>query len=120
VAFTVSRPVRFNTNPGPQHHKAADQVLYYLHNTRKLALRLGGGDGFKVASDASFADDSIDRRSSQAYIMKLFDGLVGWRANKQDTVTTSTTEAKLLALAQATKVGLFISQLLAELSVQLD
>ena len=52
--------------------------------------------------------------------MKLFGGLVGWRANKQDTVTTSTTEAELLALAQATKEGLFVSRLLAELTVQLD
>jgi len=52
--------------------------------------------------------------------MKLFNGLVGWRANKQDTVTTSTTEAELLALAQATKEGLFISRLLTELSIRLD
>jgi hypothetical protein len=120
VAFAVSRLVRFNTNPGPQHHKAADQVLRYLHHTRTLALQLGGGDDYVVASDASFADNSLDRKSSQAYAMKLFGGLVGWRANKQDTVTTSTTEAELLALAQAAKESLFVSRLLAELSVQLD
>lgn len=120
IAFAVSRLARFNANPSPEHHKAADQVLHYLQNTRKLALQLGGGDDFVVASDASFADNTIDRKSSQAYTMKLFGGLIGWRANKQDTVTTSTTEAELLALAQATKEGLFISRLLAELTVQLD
>jgi hypothetical protein len=54
-----------------------------------------------VASDASFADNTIDRKSFQAYAMKLFNGLIGWRPNKQDTVTTSTTESKLLALSQA-------------------
>jgi len=74
-------------------------VLHYLHNTRRLALQLGGEDDFVVASNASFADNSIDRKSSQAYTIKLFGGLVGWRANKQDTVTTSITEAELLALA---------------------
>jgi hypothetical protein len=73
-------------------------VLHYLHNTRKLALQLGGEDGFIMASDASFGDNSLDRKSSQAYTIKLFGGLIGWRANKQDTVTTSTTEAELLAL----------------------
>jgi hypothetical protein len=52
--------------------------------------------------------------------MKLFGGLIGWRANKQDTVTTSTTEAELLALAQAAKETLFVSRLLTELSVDLD
>ena len=75
---------------------------------------------FEMASDASFADHLIHRRSSQAYTTKLFDGLVGWRANKQDTITTSTPKAELLALAQSTKEGLFISRSLAELPVRLD
>ena len=57
---------------------------------------------------------------TQGYAMKLFGGLIGWRANKQDTVTTSTTEAELLALAQAAKESLFVSRLLTELSVRLD
>lgn len=120
IAFAASRLVRFNTNPGPLHHKAADQVLHYLYNTRNLALQLGGEDDFIVASDASFADNTLDRKSSQAYTMRLFGGLVGWRANKQDTVTTSTTEAELLALAQATKEALFVSRVLAELTIRLD
>ncbi|GAB1319505.1 Reverse transcriptase Ty1/copia-type domain-containing protein [Madurella fahalii] len=52
--------------------------------------------------------------------MKLFGGLIGWRANKQATVTTSTTEAELLSLAQATKEALFASRLIKELGVTLD
>lgn len=50
----------------------------------------------------------------------MFGGLIGWRANKQDTVTTSTTEAELLALAQAAKEILFVSRLLKELLIELD
>jgi hypothetical protein len=85
-------------------------------------LQFGGRqeDTFTVASDASFADNSLDRKSSQAYAMKLFGSLIGWRANKQDTVTTSTTEAELLALSQAAKEGQYISRLLRELTVRLD
>jgi hypothetical protein len=101
IAFATSRLARFNSNPGPQHQRAADRALLYLHQTRGLALQFGGGDTFEIASDASFADNSLDRKSSQAFAMKLFGGLIGWRANKQATVTTSTTEAELLALAQA-------------------
>ena len=52
--------------------------------------------------------------------MKLFRGLIGWRANKQDTVTTSMTEAELLALSQAVKESIYISRLLEELTVQLN
>ncbi|KAM4058130.1 polyprotein [Hirsutella rhossiliensis] len=52
--------------------------------------------------------------------MKLFGGLIGWRANKQDTVTTSTTEAELLALSQTAKESIYMSRLIDELGVKLD
>ena len=120
IAFAVSRLARFNTNPSHIHQAAADRVLLYLQRTKGLALQFGGADDLLVASDASFADNTLDRKSSQGYAMKLFGGLIGWRANKQDTVTTSTTEAELLALAQAAKESLFVSRLLTELSVRLD
>jgi hypothetical protein len=120
IAFAVSRLCRFNMNPSDDHHEALDHLFRYLQNTRALALQLGGTDTFDVYSDASFADNTIDRKSSQAYVMKLFGGTIGWRANKQDTVTTSTTEAELLALAQAAKESMFISRLITELGVTLD
>jgi hypothetical protein len=120
VAFAATRLARFNANPGPQHHAAADQALLYLRSTKTLALQFGGDDTFNVASDASFADNTMDRKSSQAYVMKLFGGTIGWRANKQGTVTTSTTEAELLSLAQAAKEAMFISRLIKELGIKLD
>ena len=120
IAFTASRLARFSSNPSQEHHNEADRTIRYLAETRTLALQLGGGDTFEVASDASFADNTLDRTSSQAYVMKLFGGTIGWRANKQDTVTTSTTEAELLSLAQAAKEAMFVSRLVRELGVTLD
>jgi hypothetical protein len=49
--------------------------------------------------------------------MRLFGGTIGWRANKQSTVTTSTTEAELLALSQAAKEAMFITRLVKELGI---
>ena len=121
IAFAVSRLGRFASNPSSVHHKAANRVLAYLLRTKQLGLRVGGGgNSMQIASDASFADNTIDRKSSQGYAIKLFGGLIGWRANKQDTVTTSTTEAELLALGQAAKEGLFLQRLLNELTIKLD
>src|SRR5438105_2259475 len=107
-------------NPGSIHQDAADRLLLYLDSTKDLVLQFGGEDDLLIASDALFADNSLDRKSSQAYTIKLFGGLIGWRANKQNTVTTSITEAELLAFAQAAKESLFVSRLIKELSVQLD
>jgi len=52
--------------------------------------------------------------------MKLFGGPVAWRANKQDTVTTSSTEAELLALSQTAKEAMYLSRLFRALSLELD
>ena len=92
-------------------------MLLYLHATKTKALQLGQGTGLEVASDASFADNTMDRKSSQGYVIKLFGGLVAWRASKQDTVTTSTTEAELLALSQVAKEALYLTRLLKELQI---
>ena len=90
-----------------------------MHLTRTLGLQFGGSNELVVASDASFADNTVDQKSSQGFILKLFRGAIAWRANKQDTVTTSTTEAELLSLAQAAKEAKFLIQLQAELGIKL-
>ena len=80
----------------------------------------GQAQSFICASDASFADNSVDRKSSQGYIMKLFGGPIAWRANKQGTVTTSSTEAELLALSQTAKEAIFISRLFKAMTLRLN
>ena len=104
VAFAASRLARFNTNLSEEHYKAADRVIQYLYATRGKALRYGGDEAggaraLIYASDASFADNTLDRKSSQGYIFLLFGGPIAWKANKQDTITTLSTEAELLALS---------------------
>ncbi len=44
--------------------------------------------------------------------MKLFGGVVALRANKQDTATTPSTEAELLAISQTAKEAIYPSSLI--------
>ena len=59
------------------------------------------------ASDAAFADDELTRRSSDSYLFQLYCGPIDWRAAKQATVTTSSTEAELLALSRTAKEAMW-------------
>jgi hypothetical protein len=77
IAFVISRLAKFLNNFSLAYYKAADRALMYLYNIRQLFLRFGGQDNLVVASDASFADNSTDRKSLQAFAMKLFGGLIG-------------------------------------------
>ncbi|CCE34838.1 uncharacterized protein CPUR_08777 [Claviceps purpurea 20.1] len=118
VAFAASKLSQFLTNPSPEHMKAADQTIRYLVLTKHLALRFGGVGEMRViqiASDASFADDLTTRRSSQGYLITLFGGPVIWKATRQLTVTTSTTEAELLALQLTAKETIALQRLFRDI-----
>ena len=98
VAFTVSRLARFLINPGPLYHKITNKVISYLASIKDLTLYFGGFNNLEVVNNASFADNTLDRKSSQAFIIKLFKGLISWRINKQDIVIIFTTKTELLTL----------------------
>ena len=125
IAFTVSKLAQFMNNPSPIHHAVAEHCLLYLWGTKYLGIQYRrdgtdeGPEAFICASDASFADNSIDRKSSQAFVMKLFGGPVAWKANKQDTVTTSSTEAELLAMTSAAREMCSMKRLFDGLRLQL-
>ena len=117
VAFTVSRLSRYNSNPGPSHEASVQRLIRYLLTTKEYALELRDGNGFRTATDAAFADDSRDRKISQGFVMTLFGGTIHWRATKQATVTTSSTEAELLSLSYTAKEALYMSRLLNDLDL---
>ena len=77
AAFPISRLARFNMNPSKEHYTAADRLISYLYGTRTFGLQLGGRDTLDIWSDSSFADNSLDRKSSQAYVIRLFGGVIG-------------------------------------------
>jgi hypothetical protein len=72
-----------------------------------------------MCGNASFADNTESRRSSQGYIVQLFGGPIIWKAARQVTVTTSTTEAKLLALEHIAKESVALKRLLYKLRLDL-
>ncbi|KAK1920498.1 hypothetical protein P3342_002798 [Pyrenophora teres f. teres] len=96
------------------------------HDTPMATAELLPRDGLASPSEINKYQRKIGslllqpQEESQGYAIKLFNGLIAWKANKQDTVTTSTTEAELLALSQVAKEALFISRLLKELGIQLE
>ena len=64
IVFAVLRLVRFLINPGLLHHKVANKVINYLASTKDLTLHFGGFNNLKMASNALFADNTLDRKNS--------------------------------------------------------
>ncbi len=123
IAFAVSQLSQFNQRPRKRHHKAADRVFHYLFQKQDYCIRYWRDaqdlSSLVFESDASFGDNTLDRKSSQGYIMKLFGGEVAWRANKRDKVTTLYTEAELLAISQTAREGIYLSCLTQALNLDI-
>lgn len=108
VANSSSKLSQYLSNPSSHYLDCANQTLLYLIHTRDLTIEFNSQkiDFQKIflgSSDASFANDPDTRQSSQGYAFSLFNGLIDWKASKQKTVTTSSTEAEMLALSITAK-----------------
>ena len=125
IAFTAARLSSFLSNPSPDHMAAANRCIQYLYGSRHLAILFDGLNNteekaFKAYTDASFADDLQDRKSTQGYLLTLFGGPVARKSGKQLTVTTSSTEAELLALSTAAKEAIATIRLFRDVRLQLN
>ena len=117
MAFTVSRLTKFLINPGLLHHKITNKVINYLISRKDLTLYFGGSNNLEVVNNGLFADNTLDRKNSQAFAIKLFGGLISWRINKQDTIIISTIKTELLILLKTAKESLYVSRLVTKLGV---
>lgn len=109
IAQASSRLSEFLKNPSPLYLAYANRVIEYLLGTKTLAISFSGlwenppKQVFLACSDASFGNNPTTRKSYQGLIFSLFGGPIDWAANKQRTVTTSSTKAELLALSTTAK-----------------
>jgi hypothetical protein len=107
ISKAISKLLEFLQNPLEAHLVAANQTLEYLVGTKYLAVEFNGrqlgGRIFMTSSDSAFADHPETRYSSYGFCFSLFGGVIHYKAIKGTTVTTSSTEAELLALSMTGK-----------------
>src|SRR5205814_4744190 len=116
ITCAVGQLSQFLNNPSSKHMAAAKRVLRYLKGTTTFGItycpppmRLTG------YSDANWAGDIDNRRSTTGYVVMINNGAVAWRSQLQPTVALATMEAEYMALTEATKELIWIRNLLMEL-----
>ena len=131
IAYQVSQVARFCQNPGQRHWIAVKRILRYLKGTNGLKIVYGlpfddsmsaecGQDPMKpiAFSDADWAANLDNRRSTYGSLVVVNGGPVVWQSKLQKSVACSTHEAEYVAISETTRDLIWVTQYLRDLGYQ--
>ena len=100
IMLSVCMCARYQAAPMESHHLAVKRILRYLAYTPTLGLWYPKGSEFDIVgfSDADYAGDKVDRKSTSGTCHFLGRSLVCWSSKKQNCVSLSTVESNTLLL----------------------
>ncbi|GKC78699.1 retrovirus-related pol polyprotein from transposon TNT 1-94 [Tanacetum coccineum] len=136
IAFAINKVCQYMHAPTENHWSAVKRILHYFHGTVEHGMLIRRSSGstlqdftdvlwkgnpntsLEAFSDADWARDSDDRRSTRGFAIYLGSNLISWTARKQRTVSHSSTEAEYKALADTVAELTWLQALLNELGIR--
>ncbi|KAG0598392.1 hypothetical protein M758_12G069100 [Ceratodon purpureus] len=117
IAYAVSVVSRFMQCPQEPHLQAVKHLYRYLRGTIDFALHYRRGEGSELQgfTDADWAADAHDRKSTTGFVFFLGSTPITWNSRKQPTVALSSTESEYMALTERTKEAVWLRCLLGEI-----
>ncbi|RVW98117.1 Retrovirus-related Pol polyprotein from transposon TNT 1-94 [Vitis vinifera] len=119
ISYAIHQVSQYLSAPRSTHYAAVLRILRYLKGTIFHGLFYSAQSPLvlRAFSDADWAGDPTDRRSTTGYCFLLGSSLISWRSKKQTFVARSSTEAEYRALADTTSELLWLRWLLKDLGV---
>ena len=96
ISFSVNKICQYLHAPTTVHWTAAKRILRFVKHTMNsgLAYKRSSSTLLSAFSDADWAGDVDDRRSTGGFAVYFGPNLISWSARKQATVSRSSTEAE--------------------------
>jgi hypothetical protein len=117
ICFSVNFLARKMAAPTNADWKLVQHLFRYLRGTADYALTYSAHpQRLQGYSDASYGENSPDRKSTSGYVFILNGGAISWSSRKQDIVTLSSTESEYVALTDSFKEGLWLRGLMRDLT----
>ncbi|KAG9442558.1 hypothetical protein H6P81_018412 [Aristolochia fimbriata] len=122
LCFSVGVCARYQANPKESHLQAVKRILRYVHGTTQLGIFYSNSSTVALAgySDADWAGNSDDRKSTSGGCFYLGTNLVAWYSKKQNSISLSTAEAEYIAAGSCCTQLLWMKQMLADYGFEQD
>lgn len=103
--------------PSKHHGYSLKSLICYVRSTAHFSIHFGPGGDVNLTgySDADYAADVTDRKSTLGTLFMLGNGPISCTSQKQRSVATSTTEAEYTAISKGAKQAMWLAQLLRDL-----
>lgn len=117
LSYAVGKVARHCAEPTSEHWSAVKRILRYVKGTTDYGLLYSKKHDCKCVgyTDADWAGDVADRKSTSGYSFQLSGASVSWNSTKQTCVALSTAEAEYYALSATAQESVWMQQFLADI-----
>ena len=115
IAYAVGNVVCFSSKPTQTHWIAVKRIMRYLNGTPDFGLLYLAIDNIAGFSDADWAGDHDDQKSTSGFVFMMSDAVISWNIKKQTCVALLTAETEYIALAKAGQESTWLQRLLMDM-----
>lgn len=109
ICHAVGLVSRYQSNPGKAHWQAVKRIFRYLQGTKNMKLCFGLSDLDIIGyTDADFAGDSDDRKSTSGNVFLFGGTAVFWLSKKQSCVAKYTMEVEYIACSTTVSTAVWL------------
>ena len=117
ICYAVNTLSQFMVEPRRAHWVAAKHILRYLRATIEYGLKYTKGNEIQLSgfTDADWARNTVDRKSTSGYYFRVGSGMTSWCRRKHNFVALSLAETEYMAEITAFCEAIWLRKLLVNL-----
>ncbi|XP_068323337.1 uncharacterized mitochondrial protein AtMg00810-like [Pyrus communis] len=122
ITYAVSLVSQFMHAPTEAHLNVVKRILRYLKGSigRGIVMKNNGHTQIIAYTDADWAGNAIDRKSTTGYCTLVGGNLVTWKSKKQNVIARSSAEAEYRAMASTACELIWLKGLLSDLGFSIN
>ena len=117
ITFTLRKLSQHMKDPADFYIEAVKNLMRYIRSTITYRMKYSKGVNLILSlhSDADWAGQLIDRKSTSGSAGMLCNGVITWLSKVQRSVATSSTESEYLAMLMTVKMSQWIAQVFKDM-----